>query len=178
MPITRPIHKNENQQPLTIYPILECMGWYKILESYKHKKGTCHDNELLHLERLWPMPLHREQWIALLWLNYDSMRLCRGLLGGRLTWGVGEQERSCLHNLANSHRHKLSAYCVLVMVETDPSKSNVVWRHENMGRYTHTHRVSVCGWQHIRVNMASQTFSMSCKYTYIDSYRQPNKPPQ
>ena len=63
------------------------------------------------------------------------------------------------------------------MVETDLSKSNVEWRHENMGRYTHTHRVSMCGSQHIHVHMAIWTFAMLDKYTYVVAYPQPDKPP-
>ena len=39
--------------------------------------------------------------------------------------GVGEQEISCLLHLANSYPHKLWACCMLVMVETYLSKSNV-----------------------------------------------------
>ena len=164
----RPIHKNENQQPRTIYPTIEYMGWYKIWESYKHKKGTCHDNGLLHLKRLWPMPLQTMTQCIFVGVFLENVS----------HEGLESNKRSCPHNLANSHRHKFLAYYVLVMVETDSSKSNVAWRHENMGQYTDTCCVSMCGWQHKRVNMASQTFDMSCKYMYVNSYRQPNKHPQ
>ena len=124
----------------------------------KHKKGTCHENKLLHLHWLWPMPLHREQWIALLWLTMTQCAFVEVFLEDVSHVRVGEQEISCLLHLANFYPHKLWACCMLVMVETYLSKSNVEWRHENMGRYTHAHHVSLCRWQHIHVHMAIHTF--------------------
>ena len=64
-----------------------------------------------------------------LWLNAPFL----GLPKGCLTYGVGDQELCCINHLAKSHPHKLWACCVLVMVESNPSKSNVKWWHENMG---------------------------------------------